>query len=184
MEPAEAARTLTDALAKETNSNARGNLAEVLAAVAGRMEPAEATKVYTHAANALTDALPKITNSDPLRMLAVLTASSLGIAHDALNRSQHATILASGAFATPQNFLPSLPLLHPYFQPQPRPLPPQSLVELLKYPFCIRGARRAVLDALEFTYKRPFKDLWDFVEYAQQHQPQLDLLTPPKRPQP
>jgi hypothetical protein len=33
-------------------------------------------------------------------------------------------------------------------------------------------------------YQRPFKDQWEFVEYAQKHQPQLDLLTPPKRPEP
>jgi hypothetical protein len=57
-------------------------------------------------------------------------------------------------------------------------------VELLKHPFCVGEARRAVLNALEFTYKRKFADQWEFVEYAQQHQPQLDLLTPPKRPQP
>jgi hypothetical protein len=57
------------------------------------------------------------------------------------------------------------------------------LVELLKNPFCAGEARRAVLDALEFTCKRPFRDQWEFVEYAQKHQPQLDLLTPPKRPQ-
>ena len=44
--------------------------------------------------------------------------------------------------------------------------------------------RRAVLDALEFTYNQPFKDQWEFVEYARRHQPQLDLLTPPKRPEP
>lgn len=74
-----------------------------------------------------------------------------------------------------------LSLLHPHFYPQPRPLPPQTLVELLKHPFCVGGARRAVLDALELTYKRSFRDQWEFVEYAQKHQPQLDLLTPPKR---
>jgi len=51
----------------------------------------------------------------------------------------------------------------------------------LKHPFCVGEARRAVLDALEFTYKRPFKDQWEFAEYAQKHQPQLDLFTPPTR---
>jgi hypothetical protein len=57
------------------------------------------------------------------------------------------------------------------------------LVELLKHSFCIGEARRAVLDALEYTYQRPFKDQWAFVEYAQKYQPQLDLLSPPKRSQ-
>jgi hypothetical protein len=37
---------------------------------------------------------------------------------------------------------------------------------------------------IELTYQRPFRDQWDFVEYAQKHQPQLDLLTPPRRTQP
>jgi hypothetical protein len=46
-----------------------------------------------------------------------------------------------------------------------------------------RERGREVLDALAFTYQRKFKDQWEFVEYAEKHQPQLDLLTPPKRPQ-
>jgi hypothetical protein len=56
-------------------------------------------------------------------------------------------------------------------------------VELLKHPFCVGAARRVVLGALELTYHRKFADQWEFVEYAQKHQPQLDLLSPPKRPQ-
>ena len=32
------------------------------------------------------------------------------------------------------------------------------------------------LDALEFT------DLWEFVAFAEKELPELDLLTPPKRP--
>ena len=70
-----------------------------------------------------------------------------------------------------------------YLRHLPGPVPPQTLVELLKHPFCVGEARRAVLDALEFIYSRKFKDQWEFVEYAQKHQPQLDLLSPPKRPE-
>ncbi len=66
--------------------------------------------------------------------------------------------------------------------PEPRPLPPQQLVELLKHPMCVREARRAVLDALEFTYDRRFADLWEFVAFAEKEHTELDLLTPPKRP--
>ncbi len=66
--------------------------------------------------------------------------------------------------------------------PAARPLPAPVLVELLKHPFCVGEARQAILDALAFTYNRPFADQWEFVEYAQKHQPQLDLLTPPTRP--
>lgn len=55
-------------------------------------------------------------------------------------------------------------------------------MELLKHPFCVGEARRAVLDALEVSYDRKFADLWDFVAYAEKEHPDLDLLTPPKRP--
>lgn len=107
-----------------------------------------------------------------------------GLSTNAPDFPQRVTI-ATGCFASPYNLLPSLPLLHPHFHPQPRPLPPQTLVELLKHPSCVGEVRRVVLDALEFTYSRKFKDQWEFAEYAQKRQPQLDPLTPPKRtPQP
>lgn len=43
--------------------------------------------------------------------------------------------------------------------PTPRPLAPQVLVNLLKHPYCVREARRVVLEALELTDDRPFPDL-------------------------
>ena len=65
------------------------------------------------------------------------------------------------------------------------------LVDLLKHPFFIGDARRAVLDALEVTYGRQFRDQWEFVEYVKQNDvhdhttgKRLDLLAPPKRQQP
>ena len=73
--------------------------------------------------------------------------------------------------------------LHPAVLPKPRTPPAQKLVDLLKHPFCVKEARRAVLDALEFTYDRQFADLWEFVAFAEKEHPELDLLTPPKRPQ-
>jgi tRNA A-37 threonylcarbamoyl transferase component Bud32 len=191
MEPSEAAKvcapvahTLTAALDKETDPSARRAWAGSLAALAGYMEPSEAAKMYTRTARALTDALDKVTDSNARPALAEdLAVITLCLPPDDRSRSQRATVLATGAFAAPYNVLPSLPLLHPHFQPRPRPLPPQELVDLLKHPFCVGEVRRTVLDALEYTYKRPFKDQWEFVEYAQKHQPQLDLLTPPKRPE-
>jgi hypothetical protein len=56
------------------------------------------------------------------------------------------------------------------------------LVDLLTQPVVVKEARRAVLDALEFTYDRKFADLWAFVAFAEKEHPELDLLTPPKRP--
>jgi hypothetical protein len=44
-----------------------------------------------------------------------------------------------------------------------------------------REARRLVLDQFARHYHRPFADQWDFVDYAHQQQPILELTTPPTR---
>jgi hypothetical protein len=98
-------------------------------------------------------------------------------------RSIRATVLATGTLGTTTGSSQGLSLLHPYFYPQPKPIPPQTLVDLLKHPFCVGQARRIVLDALQFTYNRPFADQWEFVKYVQDNKLPLDLLTPPKRPE-
>jgi hypothetical protein len=68
-------------------------------------------------------------------------------------------------------------------QPPLSPLPAQTLVELLKQPFCVGEARRLVLEQLARHYQRPFADQWDFVRFAQEKKLPLDLLTPPQRPE-
>jgi hypothetical protein len=70
-------------------------------------------------------------------------------------------------------------ILRPALAP---PLPAQMFVDLLKQPFCVGEARRLVLDQLARHYRRPFADQWDFVRYARQHHPDLDLTSPPQRP--
>jgi hypothetical protein len=75
-------------------------------------------------------------------------------------------------------------LLQPTLEPPPPPLPAQTLVDLLKQPFCVGEARRLVLGQLARHYQRPFADQWDFVRFAQEQELGLDLLTPPQRPEP
>ena len=182
---AAAAKTLTKKMkemAETENGYVLGDLAMGLVAVAGRMHPDDAAKT-------LTDAMAKTTEPTSLRSLAkALAAVTLGLSPGDRERSAHAAVLAAGTFGSPNGLLSGLPLLHPTFHPQPRPLPPQTLVDLLKHPFCVGEAQRAVLDALEFTYKRPFADQWEFVEFVQKENPldngwPLDLLTSPKRPE-
>jgi hypothetical protein len=48
-----------------------------------------------------------------------------------------------------------------------RELPPQTLVEPLKHPFCVGEVRHLVLDQFARHYHRPFADQWDFVDYVQ-----------------
>lgn len=45
----------------------------------------------------------------------------------------------------------------------------------------VRGLGRD-LDSLELTYDRKFAELWEFVAFAETEHPELDLLTPSKRP--
>jgi hypothetical protein len=73
-------------------------------------------------------------------------------------------------------------LLEPAMQPLPPPLPAQTLVDLLKHPFCVGRARRVVLDQLSRHYNRSFADQWDFVRFASEQKLGLDLTSPPRRP--
>jgi hypothetical protein len=57
-----------------------------------------------------------------------------------------------------------------------------DLAELLKQPLYVGPVRRLVLDELEKRHKRRFSDQWDFVRFAKQQHPELDLTTPPRRP--
>ena len=49
-------------------------------------------------------------------------------------------------------------------------------------PTCIGAGRRTVLDYLGGSCRRSFRDHWEFVEYAREQLPEIDLTTPPKRP--
>jgi hypothetical protein len=78
--------------------------------------------------------------------------------------------------------LTTLPFLIAATEPLRCRLSTQQLVELLKLPACVGAVRRAVLDQLSNRYRRRFADLWEFVDYAHEHLPGLDLITPPKWP--
>ncbi len=99
-----------------------------------------------------------------------LEALCFGLSREELHRRKAFPAVAGG-------------LVSPDSLPKPKPLPPQVLVDLLKRPFVVREKRRAVLNALEFTYDRKFEDVWEFVAFAEKQHPELDLLTPPKRPE-
>jgi hypothetical protein len=67
-----------------------------------------------------------------------------------------------------------------------RPLPSrfstQELVDLLKMPTCVGPAREVVLQQLALKCERDFANVWEFVDYAHEHLPDINLTTPPKRP--
>jgi len=76
----------------------------------------------------------------------------------------------------------SLALLGPAGEPLPCRLSTQQLVDLLKMPTCLGRARRVILDYLQYRCNHSFRDHWEFVEYAQQPLPDVNLASPPKRP--
>jgi hypothetical protein len=97
---------------------------------------------------------------------------------------RYGLIGAVGTLTSPGSLLSATVLLQPALEPPPLPLPAQTLVDLLKQPFCVGEARRLVLGQLARHYQRPFADQWDFVRFAQEQELPLDLLTPPQRPEP
>jgi hypothetical protein len=173
-----AARVLTDAMTRTTQPLQIGALAGGVIELAPYLTPEQITRTAWVLLDMVHRAEPTYGSGRPQKCFATLVLSETP---EALAGNVGSTVLAAGVVAPPSGLLPALPLLHPHFHPQARPLPPQLLVDLLKHPLCVGAVRRSVLDALEFTYQRPFADVWEFVEYAKEHQPQLDLLTPPQR---
>jgi hypothetical protein len=99
---------------------------------------------------------------------------------------QRAVALTGALGRSPNGYGPlaCLPLLRPALEPLPCRLSTPQLVELLKHPLFVNEARRIVLDQLGHRYGRRFADLWEFVAWAREHEPNLDLTTPPQRPRP
>jgi hypothetical protein len=56
----------------------------------------------------------------------------------------------------------------------------QGLVDLLKQPTCVGEARSIVLRELGRQQNHSFKDLWELVDWLREHEPQIDLASPPR----
>jgi tRNA A-37 threonylcarbamoyl transferase component Bud32 len=178
-----AARLLSEAMAKQKNVDVRSLLAQALAAVAARLGPEEAARYAAVAAHQLSEELAKEPDAKVRSLLAqrlAAVAARLGPV-EAIQRS----LLAAQAIT-------EAPVPHPFAglaalalaaQPLPSRFSTQELVDLLKMPTCVGPARDVILQHLGERYHRPFADQWEFVEYAEKHLPDLDLKSPPKRPQ-
>jgi hypothetical protein len=58
----------------------------------------------------------------------------------------------------------------------------ESLIHLLKNPVCVGLPRRIILDELGQRTGQHFAGVWDFVAWAEEHEPTLDLHAPWKMP--
>jgi hypothetical protein len=194
LEPAEAsrqtaraARLVAEAMGKTDDPSALYPLALALPALAGRLEPAEAMK----AARLLVEAIGKtnypqaqiFSQAQPFQAGALSAlAGRLGPA-EAINRAIVAARAIGEELSPPTRLSGLATLLLQASQLPPCRFSPQELIELLKMPTCVGPAREVVLRLLGRTYDRHFADLWEFVDWVHEHHPELDLTTPPQRPQ-
>jgi tRNA A-37 threonylcarbamoyl transferase component Bud32/cell division protein FtsB len=173
------AKNLAQALKDARDPAALQPLAWALSAVAPRLEARDAAQAATALAQAMTDAKdPRALESLAQGLSALLSAVPPA---DIPSRSA----MAASAVAFPAGTghpLTAVASLLPAAEPPPCRLSTQQLVELLKMPPFVGEARRIVLDQLGNRYRRTFGDVWEFVAYAQQHLPDVDLSSPPKRP--
>jgi hypothetical protein len=190
MEPTEAARVcgetaalLALAMTRTTDPGDLDQLAQGQSAVATRLEPMEAARVCSEAAALLARAMTRTSDASALSRL----AHGLGVLLNAfeppeqVRRAAAVTGMVGALGGAGRSFL-ALAMSGAVVEPLPCRLSTQGLVDLLKMPTCIGEARRVILDYLASRYRRPFRDRWEFVEYAQQHLPDLDLTGPPTRP--
>jgi tRNA A-37 threonylcarbamoyl transferase component Bud32 len=180
----QAAATLSQMISKTTNAEELRNLSQRLAAVSARLDSKDAAVVCGQVAGTLIQAMSKTTTLSALQFLSrplleVLVREPLPTTRR--RPLSVATTVAGLAGATPP--IDVLAVAQPALETVPPPLPAQTLVDLLKHPFCVGEARRLVLQQLARHYNRPFVDQWEFVEYVHQQKLPLDLITPPQRSQ-
>jgi tRNA A-37 threonylcarbamoyl transferase component Bud32 len=180
-EAAAAAATLNQAM--RTNPTGYLTLRDLslgLSALAARLEPKEAAET----AATLTQAMSRTTDPGALDSLSQSLSAVLSRTAPSTTRQLSVSVTATVA-GLPGPGTPFAPLAcaQPVLEPLPPPLPAQMLVDLLKHPLCVGEARRLVLGQLARHYGRPFADQWEFVEHVRQHRLNLDLTTPPQRPE-
>jgi hypothetical protein len=190
LEPAEAARLCTaaarllvDTLSKETDRSKRSSLIGALGSVAGRLEPAEAARLSAAAAQLLADALaqetgPPVGRSGMTRdLMAVATRIEPGVVAPRSLLAARAVV----GWLSPSPHMGRAAMLMQAAEPLPCRFTSQQLVDLLKMPTCVGETRAVFLKLLANRYKRPFADVWEFVEWAQKNEPGLDFTSPPRR---
>jgi hypothetical protein len=148
------------------------------------MEPGQADQACAQAAAILSQAMPTKNAQALGQSPQGLSALHEGVDYWEQERRVVALAKALGRAAGGYGPLACVPLLQPALEPLPSRLSTQQLVELLKHPLFVNEARRIVLDQLGRRYGRRFADIWEFVTWAQEHELNLDLTTPPQRPRP
>jgi hypothetical protein len=134
------------------------------------------------AVSTLLSAMTKTSDSSTQQELAW---SFFSVLMDAPQAAQHQRSMAAAAWISSgmNQPLASLALLPAAAEPLPCRFSTQFLVEVLKMPMCVGETRRVVLDHLGNRYQRRFADHWDFVRFVKEEKLDLDLTSPPMRPE-
>jgi hypothetical protein len=196
---AAAARHILRQVAATTEPSALALLIRALQAAADTAGREEAGSAAAKVAPQLLAQLVKTTDSFQGRFALETIAAALRAAADKLGRQDAGPVVVAA-----QHVLEKLALTTDlgelrYLERTARPgdrkdkelvgafrvlvekLDEQAVVALLKQPACIGPARETLLRELGNRGHRTFADLWEFVDWAREHRPDLDLDTPPRR---
>jgi hypothetical protein len=190
-----AARTLIVLLEKKEDIDSLAWLPTELEYVARRMDPIAADRVCDEAIRMLLKKTSPANESITKLLPQVHTAKCKGLAREQasllcsekeIDSARLDSILTETGRPKPgpQPSDVTMGGQKPPSTPLPCRLTTQELVELLKMPTCLGKARRVVLDHLGNIHGRRFTNHWEFVRHAREKGLQLDLTSPPHRPDP
>jgi len=189
----QAAHEASDALEGQEPTGALSSLGEVLGAMVGRMEPAEAKRFCGESIRSASSKQSCLYNFivkpcsqiDPVTAKAVAWELARQVCSDNDPDSNQLNEILTDVGRVRPTLQPSDGTTEgrkPPTKALPCRLTAQELVELLKMPTCFAHARRVVLDHLGNVYGRRFTNDWDFVRFAREKGLDVDLTTPPRRP--
>jgi hypothetical protein len=211
LEPSKAADLLLAAMRKTTQADIRHRLAAGLAAVAANLEPGRAAATAEAAAELLLVAMGKTTTAGDLHQLAERPSavtihlepgqavSLLLKATDMARDSDTLRSLAKGLSLATERVGPASIqrlvdcLKHPCCTGRARTQILFALGQHFPDRPGVRDAERRLASSSHLAgplgdwvaqqQARAFTDLWDAVAYLRKHHPEIDLTSPPRRPQ-
>jgi hypothetical protein len=187
LDPAEASRQARTAVERlvvqmgQTDSESGGELARGVVALAPRLDPEEASRQTRSTVQWLFEGMGRTTEDDELRTRAS-TVAALASNLKAPDQIQRGKLLATavGSGSNPATLFAGLAPLAGASRPIPGRFSDQQLVDWLKRPDCPRPARQVFVERLGQQCGQDFANMWEFVEWAQKHRPDLDLTSPPR----
>ncbi|HKB40664.1 MAG TPA: serine/threonine-protein kinase [Gemmataceae bacterium] len=143
-------------------------LARALGALAGRLDSAESNRLAGEAALHLIRSTGRA--SDDRHLNSARQALTTMAGH--LGREEAGVV--AGWFVEQTGWMPAELLAR---------LDTQQLVDLLKRPTFVGAYRATVLDRLGQQLGRPFSSAWELSDWLRQNRPDVDLRSPPRRPE-